>query len=424
MMFKKTRSFLNYKNSIALRFIVPVCFIAIGAIGMGKLYLDFQVNFAQTGPKNVTGFYFFVVFIVFGVQELMVAVLKPEKNRKQNIRLLVGAIMGTLLLSELALRCLGINKTIGEQNYGAYVSLYERNDKDSLHLIPAKGSNYLQCSEYKYLRHRNNLGFRDIDFYPNIDSNRILIQTYGDSFTEGDGAPIDSSYPSILRNILQANGDTSALIQNFGSCGSDPAFFYKQLQRIGLLLKPDILVIVYGTNDMATDFFIRGGLERFNGGYMQYMTPPKWEILYAYSYIFRTFLYPVTGLEYNKCFVSERQRQERFKSLQIKWNETFLGIAQIAEKNRLKILLVKKPEHNEILEKRYSYDFSFFDQMLDTTPVFKRFDLLSYYQDSIHLKNADKYYWKINAHHNAEGYALMANGIYHGLKTAYTNLIH
>ena len=57
-------------------------------------------------------------------------------------------------------------------------------------------------------------------------------------------------------------------------------------------------------------------------------------------------------------------------------------------------------------------------------PVFKQFDLLPYYRNSIGMdKNTtQKYYWKKDGHHNATGHAVMARGVYCGLQKSYPEI--
>jgi lysophospholipase L1-like esterase len=265
------------------------------------------------------------------------------------------------------------------------------------------------------------MGFRDVDFLLNEDANQVLIQTYGDSFTEGDGAPADSAYPALLKWLVSNENVT---IQNFGIMGSDPGFYWMQMKEIGIKLRPDIAVITYSTIDLTTDFFTRGGLERFKNGYYSGFAPPKWEWLYGYSYLFRLFANSLFGVSYNNFFLAEEQKQQRLKSLEKKWNETFTAIAGIAQKNNIRILLIKKPERSEVDLNKYNYDFNFFEKMADTIPVFKRCDLLPFYRDSmgINSSNSVKYYWPKDGHHNSTGYGVMAQGVYAGLKQAYPEI--
>lgn len=254
--------------------LLPLFALVIGVAGMSKLYFDFEVPFARSGIKNIVGFYVFTGFIIYGLLELFLRNSSSKNETGKNIRLLVASMFIALFIGETVMRCLHVNATYSELINGIYSSAYMKNNSDTLHIIPLNSPKYLHSDEFNYPRPRNNEGFRDSDFVPNLDTTKILIQTYGDSFTEGDGAPMDSSYPTVLRKMLQQNFGTKFMIQNFGLCGSDPAFSYKQFQHIGLKFHPDILVLTYCSFDFVFDFFTRGGLERFGGTYLNTYRAP------------------------------------------------------------------------------------------------------------------------------------------------------
>lgn len=329
-----------------------------------------------------------------------------------------------LFIGKTVMRCLHVNATYSELSNGIYSSAYMKNNSDTLHIIPLNSPKFLHSDEFNYPRPRNNEGFRVTDFVPNLDTTKFLIQTYGDSFSEGDDAPMDSSYAAALRTILQQGFGKKIFVQNFGVCGSDPAFSFKQFQHIGLKLHPNIIAITYSSFDFIFDFFTRGGLERFGGEYLTAYRAPRWEILYAYSYIFRAIVIRLTGLEHRFMFVDEATRVKRIVELKTKWNQVFTGLANMAKKNKVQVLLLKKTERSEVTGNQYMFDFSFFEQMADTVSVFKRFNLLPYYRDSIRMdKNTiQNYYWKKDGHHNATGYAAMAKGVYCGLQKSYTEI--
>lgn len=350
-----------------------------------------------------------------------ILVFRSSKQTAVRIWLAASAVFLSLLGAEVSLRAAGINRAYIEGRIGKYMSAFIRYDNNIHRTYGSNTESYLHTTEYNYLRHHNNFGFSDADFFPKKDS-EILIQTYGDSYTEGDGAPFDSSYPALLRTLLR-NYD-NIIIQNFGICGSDPAFYWKQLQDIGLSLRPDAAVITYDTGDFTTDFLTRGGLERFKGDHWEATAPPSWEWLYASSYLFRLIAVSVFHISDKDFFFTSQAKIQRLKELEPRWNETFLKIADLARKNNIQVLLVKKPGRGEVELNRYDYDFTFFEKIADTIPEFRRIDLLTYYRDSAHVskENSKIYYWEKDGHHNSNGYALMARGIYAGLKKYYPEL--
>ena len=404
---------------------IPVALLGAGIVGLYGLYYHFEWPYAVLNSMWCLYFYACIFCIMMGIVFTLFMALKPKRETQFKILLPVISVFMVLLITEFYLRANKINQAYIEvRGNGQYTSTYVKHDYNvDWHYKPGSES-YLLAPEYKYYRHHNNLGFSDVDFYPKQNADSILIQTYGDSFTEGDGAPVDSSYPAILRNLIKSDGYNKITLQNFGVCGNDPAFVWRQLKDIGAGLKPDLVVIVYNSGDLATDFFTRGGQERFKDSYYKGFDAPKWEWLYGVSYVGRLVARSVFGIEYKNFFLSETQTADRIESLKPKWNQTFANIAQIAAQNHFKVLLVKKPEHSEVDFNRYDIDFKFFDRMRDTIACFKQYDLLPYYRDSFHVNQANSrgYWWLQDGHNNGKGYDMMAHGVNAGLKQTYPEI--
>lgn len=403
----------------------PLAMLGAGIVGLYGLYYHFSFPYAALNAHWCMYFYACLFSIAMGALFTAFGIFNTRRETQFKALLLVISVFIVLLAAEFYLRQKGINQAYIEvRGDGRYTSTYVKRDNNvDWHYKPGSES-YLQAPEYKYLRHHNNLGFSDADFYPKHDSNSILIQTYGDSFTEGDGAPVDSSYPAILRNLLKRDGQNQITVQNFGVCGNDPAFVWRQLKDIGAGLKPDLIVIVYNAGDLTTDFFTRGGPDRFKGDYYKGFDAPRWEVIYGVSYVARLVARAVFGIEYKNFFLSQQETEARVESLKPKWNETFANIAAVARQNNIKVLLIKKPEHSEVDLDDYDLDFSFFDKMRDTIGCFKQYDLLPYYRDSFHLSagKTAPYWWHIDGHNNGKGYDMMAHGVYTGLKQTYPEI--
>lgn len=401
--------------------IIPVI---LGISGELFVYNRFNQPFGSLNWFDCVIFYCCGFAIIIGLTSCLFIFFKPQNETKFKVILITISVFFVLLVTEVYLRITDTNKAYIENRGGKYISAYVKHDNNVNRIYGYGTVSYLEAPEFKYVRHHNNLGFSDIDFLAKKDSNTILIQTYGDSFTEGDGAPSDSSYPAILRDILKHDGQRHIIVQNFGICGNDPAFYWKQFKDIGVKLKPDIAVIAFDSGDMTTDFLTKGGLERFKDGYYEGYNGPSWEWLYGASYVFRLFAVSLFNVQYNLFFLSQDQRAQRLKELEPKWNQTFKAIAEIARKNNVKILLIKRPNHWEVDSNKYSYEYSFFDKMVDADSSFRRFDLLPFFRDSAHItsNNSINYWWPENAHNNGKGYAIIARGAYVGLRQEYPEI--
>lgn len=395
---------------------------AAGASGLFALYWKFEQPYAGFGWKEALAFQAFSYATVIGICLFLLLVFNATHERMLRTLVSVSSVFAALMIVEIIFRIAGVKQAYIETRGGnRYTSAFIKRDNNICRTYGPGTFTYIESAEYKFPRHHNNYGFSDDDFFPKRDSNKILIQTYGDSYTEGDGAPFDSSYPAILRTLLP---DTNIIIQNFGICGSDPGFYYMQLKTIGLTMKPDVAVITYDPGDLTVDFLTRGGLERFKENYWQAAGAPSWEWLYACSYVFRLFAASLFDISLNDFFFSDEARKERLEMLEPGWNQTFLNIAELAQQNKIKVLLVKRPGRGDIELNRYGYDFAFFEKMADSLSVFKRIDLLAYYRDSAQIdkSNYAKFYWSKDGHHNSAGYYAMAKGINAGLKKCYPEL--
>lgn len=395
-----------------------------GIVGMTILYCHFQKAYAGVnlllGIIFVTG----ILLLSGGVTFLILTSIKAEVEVVTNFCILIFAVSICLYTTEILLRHKQVNSTYMELRLGVYISLFVKKNDNVLWTCKPEPKTYIAGSEYVFERHHNSYRFSDDEFVPIKNAGEIRIQTYGDSFTEGDGAPADSSYPSILRTIFDYKKLNNITVQNLGVCGNDPAFCSKQLKEIGATLNPDIAVITYGTGDLNTDFLTRGGLERFKENYWEGKSGPWYEWLCAYSYIFRLCAVSMFHVSPNNFFLTPKEKDLRIQELRPAWNKVFLEIAKTARKEKIKVLLIKKPEAKEVTDNKYENDFSFFEKIADTISVFKRYDLLPYYRDSAHVNvsNYLQYYWPKDGHHNPTGYAIMARGVFEGLQESYPEI--
>jgi lysophospholipase L1-like esterase len=388
----------------------PVWFIILAFF---SLYISWEVYWFEKVGLQFIKLHTHLVFILFLFYIGLLFLIQLSKKIKyaEKIILVFSSIMATLFIVELFFHFFDFNKTYMEKRSDIYQSAFKDMGSDK---IRARGKNQehkLKSPEFDYARITNSYGFSDFEFTKKNVGSEILIQTYGDSFTEGDGAPFDSSYPALMRSYFDIKNRNIA-IQNFGICGNDPGFYPYQIKDVGLKFKPDILILCYGTGDFLVDFYTRGGLERFNDKGWKGVDGPWWEFIYALNYFSRQ-LFHVFGYNYSSFFTSKEEYKNQLKLLENKWVEVFKEIEKITKSNDVKVLLIKKPEKSEIILKEYQYDFAFFDDYILKNRFFKHYDLMNYYIDSAKFDNTniDLYYWEKDGHHNSKGYQIMAEGV-------------
>jgi len=340
-----------------------------------------------------------------------------------NSRVLSVSVSICLIFLELAVRLLGTEATYVERRLGWYQSSYQQNLEDPLRVHRYYTEFWMETPEYRFHRTVNSHGFADEEFLPKREG-EILIQTYGDSFTEGDGAPADSSYPALLRGMFAERDIPHVKVQNFGFSGNDPGFYWRQFKDVGSSLNPDVIVISYGSLDFTCDFFTRGGLGRFRDDGWSALPGPWWEFIYANSHVFRWFARAMAGIDATGFLLTPEQQRQRLSDLESDWSEVFRSISELAEKHGIAVLLVKKPERSEIDQAAYQFDFSFFDSTIQSSVNLHHFDLLEYYVLNRRLTadSTSRYFWVNDGHHNPEGYHLMAEGVLHAIERGFGNM--
>jgi lysophospholipase L1-like esterase len=283
----------------------------------------------------------------------------------------------------------------------------------------------LQSNEFSYVRKTNSLGFSDIEWVKEKPDNQIRILTLGDSFTEGDGASYEDSYPSILQKMfIEKLPEKDILVMNAGVCGSDPFFQYIILKDILLEYKPDLVIFTIGTNDVFYDFTIFGGMERFkDDGTVQTLakTDYWWTAIYRNSYFIKFFI-QFTPWFYSDL-ISKRDHEKANNIRNASFSHLYNLFDSLSVAENFSLLQIIRPETFEFKNERYKIELTaFFNELRfnkKKTPA--TFDLLDYYLKTLKIKGSEMhlFYWKENRHHNTEGYKIMAKGVYEAIISNY-----
>lgn len=319
-----------------------------------------------------------------------------------------SSLIFTLFIIEVVLMVSGRYKTTLEKQLGYYYSQYHTLKGKRYH-VWATNPHYIEKTEFVYWRPTNNEGLPDSNWTTTSAHGTKRIMAIGDSFTEGDGAPYDSTYPVFLKQNLLKLGD-SIYIMNAGVCGSDPFYNYIHLKEKLLSYQPDIVIQMLSSSDVESDFMTRGGLERFNGPSVSYRTTPITESLYAISYISRIF-YHAAG--YNELFLKPDAIDKMRPEIDSSFIALFNGYKNLCRQKGIKLVVVLRPDINEIVKNAYSYDLTNIVTTLKTDTDITVIDLLGRYKNYIQATNTTpgNYYWQLDKHHNANGYQMLANVI-------------
>lgn len=294
---------------------------------------------------------------------------------------------------------------------GQYFGLYETKDISYHHIEKPNRHYRYNESEYDFERTANSIGLPDTEWSKNKSPQTLRILCTGDSFTEGDGAHIDSSYVSFLRRDLHRKFSNIEVL-NAGTRGSDPFYNFQYLKDKLIEYQPDIIIQSFTTNDFYFDFLFRGGSERFvNNHTLKFRKNYWWEPIYAASYISRIFIQTIGG--YDKYLIREKELSSFYLEMEEKSIELFKNYQAFTHNNNIELLVFTIPfksdlqggTENSEFYKKFRKDFAKFNLNF--------YNLQPCYEEYISHNNSTykDYYWKHDGHHNAKGYEMMAKCI-------------
>lgn len=317
----------------------------------------------------------------------------------------VTAIM--LFLIEGGLIIAKRKETYPDNSFGHYFSYYNSRNASYYHTWPSGKPHYLKKFEYNYIRQTNSLGFADREWEEGKRA-KCRIMALGDSFTEGDGAPQDSSYVEQLSTLL--NKDTPRYeVMNAGTCGSDPFFNYINYQDRLTKYKPDILLQSLSAGDVLTDMATKDGFRRFeHKPAITFKKAPWWEPIYAISHISRLMFY---ALGYNDMLVKGDPTREQKNDYNRQLTDLFVRYDSLAKANNTKLFIVIRPNTiKDIITEQPGYDFDPVLKPLAGRTGAVVVDLIPLYRQYMKQSGKDPqdFFWPVDGHHNSKGYHLMA----------------
>lgn len=346
---------------------------------------------------------------------LKLLITKKNTGIITNIFLSFSSVVLTLFIVEMFLQISTLKMTYMEKVNHEYVSPYIPQDQFHYHIWLQNKDHWLTKPEYSYLRHTNSLGLPDKEWPLEKKSGEKRILFLGDSFTEGDGAAYDSSYVAFLQKNSELE-TANWLFMNGGVCGSDPFYNYVLLKDKLLNYKPDIIIQTLSTNDITTDILLRGGMERFKeDGSVKFRKAPWWEPIYAMSYFSRLFF---NWAGYNDLLVQNKPDNHEVDRLNEEVISLFKSYSALCVEKNIKLIVILRPDKSELISKKYNFDFSKIEAAFLSDVQMAFYDLMPEYQNLIaeHKTSPDIYFWKQDGHHNAKGYALMAEAVWQNIR--------
>jgi len=313
-----------------------------------------------------------------------------------------------LVALEILLRVSGFFNTWDERINGAYQYKYGQVAESWFHTWPKNETISYGGDEFTYQNHYNDLGHRDInfkDFKEKTQASKYIF--LGDSFTEGDGAPWDSTWVKTFENRARSQIDSNMLAYNAGVCGSDIFFNYIMLKENLLQAKPKVVFECVNISDVM-DVYYFGGLERFQeDGTTKSREPIKWEPVFKYSHVFRLIV--VVFTPYNRRLTNEATIDQDEAQIvediaaQIKLTHSLCAESDID----YYLIYMPTPECKQNFN-RCQFD-SLPSLLHGQVPVI---DIFPCIQGKLTCENLYEYSWERNRHYNSKGYDLMGECIF------------
>ncbi len=249
------------------------------------LFVWFTIYFFTTGYSGYQ-----VTILVYAIIGLSIFLFVRRKVLRYNL-LAVAAI---LFIAETYLKLSGKGYlNYMEANSPSLMTPYLSNNFERNRLINGlytgrpNNKHVLKTIEYSYQNNHNELGLREKPLRSFASTNNILL--LGDSYTEGVGAPADSTIEASLEYFLNQQQLNYKVI-NGGVSGSDIVFAYQLLRYLQPVLRPKVVILNLNYSDIS-DIAIRGGDERFVGNNkLNYRKGMIWEYPYSFSFIFRVIV--------------------------------------------------------------------------------------------------------------------------------------
>lgn len=315
---------------------------------------------------------------------------------------LVFSLLVFLITLEVALRVTGLYSTNEEKQGFEYEHKYNHKINSWFHTWSPNSTLNSSSKEFQYTNKYNDLGHREVStsvYFSKKNVTRVLC--IGDSFTEGDGAPYDSTWVKRAEEKIN-NASSIFSFYNAGVCGADLFYDYKILSCKLIQLKPNVVIEALNYSDV-NDVIFRGGDERFNpDSTTTYKNGPSWEIAYQHSHVIRAIVTSLLG--YNKSFIKKanvnKEEELAIKQLKQRVHET----NEFCKKRGVFYFLVIHPHPLEINKKSNKITEAFYKEPYvinlfnDFYPFFKENDIA-------------KYSWRKNQHFNSKGYWVMGDAI-------------
>lgn len=313
---------------------------------------------------------------------------------------------------EIGLRLAGTYYSSNEKDSGIYSKHYGKKLATWYHSWKPYDVYDYDNTEFHYINRYNELGHRETSFqdFAHDTASRKVVCT-GDSFTEGDGAPYDSTWVRSLEQLSNRAFNRGIRFYNAGVCGSDVFFNSKTLTDKLMPANPACVIECLNTSDL-NDVICMGGEERFNAdGTTTGKINLYWEPLYKYSHLFRAIIHVIFRYDNNLVRRSTRDEQQQRAAVivagRVEKTAAYLAARKIA------YYLVVHPCPHEI--RSPDSVITYLERTFAGKPYLVNISdtMRAYYK----VNDLEKNSYPINGHFNSKGYWVMGGMIFTRLES-------
>ncbi|MBK7147463.1 MAG: hypothetical protein IPH78_01265 [Bacteroidetes bacterium] len=235
---------------------------------------------------------------------------------KSVVKVALVNLLVVLAVLEIVLRTSYFDylKTWSELNHIGYLSLIPDEIPDWYWVSVPHSLRTEQKPEFSFSHRFSSLGLNNPEIGLQKKKNTYRTLVLGDSFTEGAGAPSDSSWGRILEKLRNQTADTvNHEVINAGISGSDVFFSYVLLRDKLMLYQPDEIIYLMNASDIL-DIQLRGGMERFapDSTVQWRVQNPWWEPVYARLYTLRALVHHFTTIDFSLRTQAKRNADQVF----------------------------------------------------------------------------------------------------------------
>ena len=306
-----------------------------------------------------------------------------------------------------------------EINGGEFQSPYEINEDSWYFVRLANSIDSYHQPEFDYEIRTNSLGFRDIEHPLVKAAGEFRILAIGDSFTEGQGAPFEQTWLSVLgHNLNRPEATHQYTVMAAGVAGSDPFYEYRLLVDKLLAYQPDLVMMAVNGSDV-NDVMVRGGKERFlPNGRSRGVEPPSTIVtwLYEHSHFARFVLFEV--FDYTHLMITKAERGRRAVAARRKIETLIVEVDHLLKGRGIEFILIVLPGKQDIERNRYN-DLPDMQGLLDFSRAhdIRTIEIKPYLMNRVAAGDVerDDLFWRLDYHFTPVGYRYVGEAVWEGL---------